>query len=129
MDQSSPGLNELADASKRIAQRSLDIGANRLELLILEVEEERDRLFRSIIMAAVAGVLGLLAGIAFTIGVAAYFWGNHPARAMAVLTLLYAGGGALLYSKFTGFTKQAQLFSATLDQLRKDRECLAKILQ
>ncbi len=119
----------MAGASKRAAERTLELGVNRLELLILEVEEERDRLMRCVQMAAGAAVLGLLAGIAFTVGVAMFFREHHPALAMAVMTLLYGGGAAALYSKYSKLQKQSQLFSATLEQLQKDRECLVKILK
>jgi len=37
-------------ASRRIAQRSLDVAANRVELLMVEAQEERDRLLRALYM-------------------------------------------------------------------------------
>jgi uncharacterized membrane protein YqjE len=42
----------------------LAIGENRFELLMVEVQEERERLLHAIVLALGAAALGLLAGMA-----------------------------------------------------------------
>ncbi len=125
MDESRPTLTELVGASRRAAQRTLDIGANRLELLIVELHEERERLLLTLAMALGAAALALLAGIAFTLGVMVLLWEHSPAIAMGVLMLLYGAGAAFLYTRVMRLQRTCEMFTATLEQLRKDRECLA----
>jgi uncharacterized membrane protein YqjE len=47
---------------------------------------------------------------------------------LLILTALYAAAGICLYRRLTGLLRNWQTLSATLDQLRKDRACLEKIL-
>ena len=51
MENSINGLGPLAASSKHFARRLLTIGENRLELLMVEVQEERERLLRAILLA------------------------------------------------------------------------------
>jgi uncharacterized membrane protein YqjE len=129
MDESRPTLAEVVGASRRAAQRTLDIGANRLELLIVELHEERERLLLTLAMALGAAALSLLAGIAFTIGVMVLLWEHSPAIAMGVLMVLYGGGAVFLFIRVIKLQRTCEMFTATLEQLRKDRECLAPDLR
>jgi MFS family permease len=81
------------------------------------------------LLVVVAAVLALLAGIAFTLGITVLLWEHSPGAILAVLTALYALGAALLYVKVIRMQQACELFTATLDQLRKDRECLARNLR
>jgi uncharacterized membrane protein YqjE len=128
MDPSRPTLAELAGASKRVTQRTFDIGANRLELLIVELHEERERLLRAIQLALGAAALALLTGVALTLGIMVLLWDHSAVVALGVLTVLYGSGAALLYAHFNHLVRDCQMFTATLDQLRKDRDCLARNL-
>jgi uncharacterized membrane protein YqjE len=128
MESSRPTLVELAGASKRVVQRTLDMGANRLELLIVELHEERERLLLTVIMVLAAAALALLAGIAFTLAIMVLLWDRSPVTALAILTALYAAGAAFFYTKVLRLQRTCEMFTATLDQLRKDRECLANSL-
>ena len=51
MEPSTVNLEQLAATSKHFARRLLTIGENRLELLMVEVQEERVRLLRAIVLA------------------------------------------------------------------------------
>lgn len=66
MDTGPANAGPLVEASKRFARRLLTIAENRFELLMVEVQEERTRLLRSILLALGVAALGLLAGVAFT---------------------------------------------------------------
>jgi len=118
------GLLELAGMTGRAARRTLEMGATRIELLFLELQEERDRLLLSIQMALCAAVLGLLAGNALTLGVMVLLWEHHPAAALGAATLIYAGAAAFCCTRYARLQRDYQMFSATLDQLKKDRDCL-----
>ena len=82
-----------------------------------------------VIVALLLDSTKLLAGIAFTLGVVAVFWEHAPVAALAILMACYAAGAALLYAKLVRLQRTCELFASTLDQLRKDRECLANNLR
>ena len=118
----------LADVSKRLAQRALVICENRVELLMVEVQEERERILRTFWLALGAAAFGLLAGVALTAVVAIAFWRTSPIIALLILTALYAAAAAFLFMNLVRLQRDWQTLPTTLDQLKKDRECLEKNL-
>lgn len=120
---------DIAAASKRVAQRAIALGENRLELLMVEVQEARQRLLRAFLLALGMAVFGLLAGIALTIGIIILFWESSPLAAVAVLVLLYSGAAVFLHAQLSRLQRDWEPFPATLGQLRKDCECLGSDLR
>jgi uncharacterized membrane protein YqjE len=118
----------LADASKQVVQRALIICENRLELLMVEIQEERERILRAMWLALGAAVFGLLAGVALTAIVAVVFWQQSPTVALLILTAIYTSAAVFLYACLARLQRNWQTLPDTLDQLRKDRECLGKNL-
>ena len=117
-------LSDLLGASRRMAQRTIDIGANRVELLMVEVQEERERLLLSFHLALASAAFAVLTGFALTFALAVLLW-DHGA--VAVLFSIAAVSGACslyLRRRIVGLQRDYPMFGATLDQLRKDRECL-----
>lgn len=117
-----------ATASKRVVKRLLGIFENRLELAVVEIQEEREKVLRSLWLAMVAAVCVLLAGIVLTVLVARIFWGNHPIAALLTLMALYLTVAVIFYFRLTKLQRDWQTLPATVEQLRKDRECLGKNL-
>ncbi len=128
MEPSTVGLRQLATTSKTFARRLLTIGENRLELLAVEVQEERERLLHAFLLALGIAVFGLLAGLTLTAAIAVWLWAWSPLAVLLILTLLYAATGICLYLQLMGVLRNWQTLSASLEQLRKDRACLEKIL-
>jgi uncharacterized membrane protein YqjE len=130
MDETPPtdSSPDLGIAVKRLLQRFFIIGENRLHLLLVEAEEERKRFLCAVAMGAIAAGFALLTGISFTLLIVLIFWDNHPAIALLVLTVVYAGVAAACYAKMDNVLKDWQTLPATIDQLKKDRECLEKQL-
>jgi uncharacterized membrane protein YqjE len=106
----------------------LTIGENRFELLMVEVQEERERLLRAILLALGVAALGLLAGIALTATLVVWLWEYSPVAVLLTLTGLYGATAVCLYRRLTRLLRDWQNLPATLDQLRKDRACLEKDL-
>ena len=125
--ETAPG-RQLVTASKHLARRLVTIGENRLELLTVEVQEERERLLHAVLLALGGAAFGLLAGVAFTGVVVVLFWDYSPVGALLTLTGIYGVAAVVFYRRLTGLLRDWQTFSATLDQLRKDRACLEKKL-
>jgi uncharacterized membrane protein YqjE len=127
MEEPTVSLGQLAATLKHFARRLLTIGENRLELLAVEVQEERDRHLHAILLAFGMAAFGLLAGLTFTAAIVVWLW-VWPVTVLLILTCLYGGAAVFLYRRLTGLRRDWQTLSASLDQLRKDRECLEKIL-
>jgi len=119
---------QVASASRRIIQRLLKIGENRFELLLVELEEERDRVLRALLLALGVAVFGLLAGVALTALILVWLWDRSPVVALLVLTALYGGVSAYLYACLMQLQRDWETLPDTLKQLRKDRECLENTL-
>ena len=119
---------QLLETSKRFARRLLTIGENRFELLMVEVQEERERLLRAILLALGVAAFGLLAGVSLTGAIVVLFWELSRVAALLVLTGLYGATAVCLYRRLTLLLRGWQNLPATLDQLRKDRACLEKNL-
>jgi uncharacterized membrane protein YqjE len=128
MEESTASFRQLAATSKHFVRRLLTIGENRLELLTVEVREEREHHLHVILLALGVAAFGLLAGLALTAAIVVWLWVYSPVVVLLVLSGLYGATGICLYRRLTGTFRDWQTLSASLDQLRKDRICLEKIL-
>jgi uncharacterized membrane protein YqjE len=128
MESSASSVGQLVETSKRFARRLLTIAENRFELLMVEVQEERERLLRAILLALAVAAFGLLAAIALTATIAVLLWQYSPFAVLLTLTSLYGATAVCLYRRLTRLLRDWQNLPATLDQLRKDRACLEKNL-
>jgi uncharacterized membrane protein YqjE len=119
---------KLVETSKRFARRLLTIGENRFQLLMVEVQEERERFLRAILLALGVAAFGLLAGVALTGAIVVLLWELSRVAALLVLTGLYGATAVWLYRRLSLLLHDWQNLPATFDQLRKDRACLEKHL-
>lgn len=126
METSTPSFKLLGLTAKHLARRILAIGENRLELLAVEVREERERLVRAILLALGVAVFGLLAALTLTAALTVWLWNYSPGVLLLTLSALHGTIGVILYRRLTARMRDWLPFSDSLDQLRKDRECLEK---
>ena len=129
MEPAPSNVGRLVESSKRFARRLLTIGENRLELLMVEVQEERERLLHAILLALGVAALGLLAGVTLTGAIVVLLWQHSPVAVLLTLTGLYGVAAVCLYRRLTALLRDWQTLSATFDQLRKDRACLEKSIE
>jgi len=106
----------------------MTIGENRLELLMVEVQEERERLLRAILLALGVALFAFLGGIALTIALVVLLWSLSPIGVLLTLAGLYIAAAIVLYRRFAVLQRNWKTFPATFDQLRKDRACLDQCL-
>ena len=128
MEQPGTHGGRVVEAAKRFARRLLTTGENRLELLMVEMQEERERLLRTILLALGVAAFGLLAGAAATGAIVVLLWDVSRVLALVVLACLYGATAACLYRRLALSLRDWQSLPATLDQLRKDRACLEQNL-
>ena len=115
MEESTVSLGQLATTSKTFARRLLTIGENRLELLTVEVQEERERLLHAFLLALGVATFGLLAGLTLTAAIAVLLWACSPLAVLLILTGLYAAAGICLYRQLNGLMRNWQTLSASLN--------------
>lgn len=119
---SGPGFVE---ALRTLADNALAAVESRVQLIALEVQEEKLRLVRTFIWIS-AVVFTALFALAFgSIAVAVYFWEQARVVVFVSLALGYGLVFLLLVLGFRRFTaRQPTLFSATLEELARDRACI-----
>jgi uncharacterized membrane protein YqjE len=128
MAESTASFGQLARSSKHIARRLLTIGENRLELFRVELQEERERILLACLLALAMAVFGLLASMTLTAAIVVWLWPYSHLAALLSLTGLYGVAVVCLWWRLSGLLRDWESFSASLDQVRKDRACLEKIL-
>jgi uncharacterized membrane protein YqjE len=128
MEESTVSLGQLAATSKEFAHGLLTIGENRLELLAVEVQEGRERLLHAFLLSLGVAALGMLASITLTAAIVVLLWPGSPVTVLLTLTALYGAAAVYLCRRLTMLLRDWQTLAASLDQFRKDRECLEKIL-
>lgn len=118
----SPGL--LASL-RRLAATLVAVFQTRLELLATEVEEERIRLGRLLLLGAAAAFFLALGILTFTLFVIVLFWDTHRLLVTGLLAALYLGAGlAIAFAARREALARPRLFAASLSELAKDRERL-----
>jgi uncharacterized membrane protein YqjE len=129
MDTPPPGFAQLNATARDVARTLLTIGSNRLELLRVEVQEERVLLLQSIFLAFGAAAFGLLCGVTLTGMVVFLFYNTAPVTVMAALLILYGAAAVMIHRRLSGLLREWRNLPSTFDQLRKDRICLETIFE
>ena len=55
-------------------------------------------------------------------------WEQYPVAALLILAALYAAAAAFFYGRLQRLQRDWRTLAGTIDQLKKDRECLGKNL-
>jgi len=98
---------------------------NRLQLLSVELQEEKLRLIQVFIWVAATVFAGMMAIALLTVTIVSFFWDTARFAALGGATVFYAAGLGILWWQFRRFlSRQPQPFAATLGELEKDRACI-----
>ena len=111
------GFGTLASRLGRTALGALE---NRGELLAIELQEEKERLIQTIIMAMGLLFLGLLGMLLLSATIIFIFPPEQRVYAAAGFTVLYLAGAVFTFFKLKSLMKH-QPFAESLKQIRKDR--------
>jgi len=128
MESTQGSFAQLGAAARRFAQRLATVGENRVELLSVEIQEERERLPHAFLVALGVAVFGLLAGLTFTAAIVVLLWVWSPVAVLLTLTVVYGAAGAWLCRRLTALMQNWETLPDSLDQIRKDRAFLEKLL-
>lgn len=111
------------DSLRRLAGTLLAAVQTRLELVATDIEEERAWIARMAILAALAGFCLALAVNLVVLFLVVLFWDTNRLLAIGALAGLFAAFAvALALAARSTAARRPRLFSATLAELRKDRE-------
>ena len=109
---------------KRLLDTLLATAQNRLELFVVELQEEKCRLIEALLCAAAVAAFGMMTLALVTFTVVAIFWENGRIAALVGLSVTYLVVTALAWRALQKRLKSDSAFSGTLGELKKDRSCL-----
>jgi len=110
---------------RALAASFLGLVRTRVELAVVELQEEGERKKAMLVLAAAAGVFLTLGALLFAIFVIVCFWDTHRVAAAGVMTLLYLAIGAYSVMRLKQSTAASPPpFAATLEELKRDVDAL-----
>ena len=117
----------LADSLHGIVDAGLQTAQTRLELLAVELQEEKLRLTGLALNTVLAGLLLGFGLVFLMVFLTVLFWEEHRLLALGVSTAVCLGGGLLAASNAArAFRSGTKLFSASLAEFARDRAALKK---
>jgi uncharacterized membrane protein YqjE len=118
-----PGRAEgLFESLRNLARTSVAIVQTRIEIFASEIDEERTRLARIAVLAALAAFCLGLAVILLVFFLVVLYWDTDRLLAIGVLAGVFAVGGiAACLVLRAAVSQRPKFLSATLAELRKDR--------
>lgn len=118
-----PSQAGFLSALRRLGASLVGILHTRAELLARELERERVRVTRLLLLGVVALFFFALGAITFTVFIVVLFWDSQRLVAIGFLTVFYfaVSIGLALFIK-RGAAQAAKPFASTIAQLKKDRE-------
>ncbi|AGI25147.1 hypothetical protein H681_16395 [Pseudomonas sp. ATCC 13867] len=110
---------------RRLGAAFLGLLHGHVELLGIELQEQKARTLQILLLAGLALVFALLLLIGLSTLVLLVFWDSYRLQAAIGLCLFYIAGSALsAWRLYQLLSDERSPFSATLDELARDRERL-----
>ena len=109
---------------RRLLRTGLAISQNRIELFLVELQEERWRLFDDLLLAGVVLILTLMTLLTATVAIAFLCVRADRLNLLGGLILAYLAATIVGIWRLRARLGKRVLFSATLAELKKDKACL-----
>jgi uncharacterized membrane protein YqjE len=109
---------------RRLLKIIAAIATNRVELLLIEWNEERLRLVETLLLAGIVLLLALMTLMTATLSIVVVCLINHQPGLVVALGLVYLLATLACYWRLRIRLKNWAPFAATLAELKKDKECL-----
>ena len=117
----------LLESLRGVAKTFVALVQTRIEIFASEVDEERTRFGRILVLAVVALFCLGLAVVLGVLLIAVLFWENNRLLALGILTGVFALGGLFaLVALRSAVRDRPKFLSATLAELRKDQKELER---
>jgi len=112
----------LFESLRSLARTFVALVQTRIEIFASEIDEERTRLARIAVLAAIAALCIALAVILLVFFLVVLFWDTDRLLAIGALAAIFAVGGiAACLGLRAAVSQRPKFLSATLAELRKDR--------
>jgi len=112
----------LFESLRNLARTFVALVQTRVEIFASEIDEERTRLARIAVLAAIAALCIALAVILLVFFLVVLFWDTNRLLAIGVLAGVFAVGGiAACLGLRAAISQRPKFLSTTLAELRKDR--------
>jgi uncharacterized membrane protein YqjE len=125
MDSRAPGSSGLLGNLRGFADGLLGSAHDRLELLAVELHEEKHRLVQIFIWISAIVFLAMLAMVFVSFAIVVLLWDSGRLLAVCGLAGAYVAGLIAVVVSFRRYLqRQPKPFAATLGELREDRACI-----
>ena len=112
-------------ALRRLLGSATAMLQTRLELIGIELAEEKDRLIAVLFLGLAGMMFAMLALIALTALIAIAFWDTYRWQALAGLTFVYGAAAVFCGLKARrGLHTAPLVFQETIEEFQKDRDAL-----
>lgn len=110
---------------RRLASNGIELLSTRIELFVLELQEEKFRLVEALIWASAGVFLAGMTLIIFSFLLVFLAWGNPQICLLILiaLSLLYSGLAAWSFLRLRAILTKKP-FHSTIESLKRDRACL-----
>ncbi|HEV2318568.1 MAG TPA: phage holin family protein [Verrucomicrobiae bacterium] len=112
------------ESLRRLCGAGMALLHNRLELLVVELHEDRLRLLEALLLLIAIVALGLLTLALAAAGVIVLVWSSFHVMGLFVLSAIGLAATLLAGWRLHFRLKNWPLLPGTFEQLKKDRECL-----
>jgi uncharacterized membrane protein YqjE len=120
-----PGSSGLLGSLRGFADSLIGSAHDRLELLAVELHEEKYRLIQIFIWISAIVFLVMLATVFASFALVVLLWETSRTAVVCVLAGSYIAAALATIIGFSRYLKrQPKPFAATLRELREDRECI-----
>lgn len=127
MDQTPPGRPGLVDSFRSLGEGLLASVQGRLELLSVELHEEKFRLIQIFFWISAALFSGMLAITFASLTLVYIFWETARIAVLGGLAAFYVAAFAAIAFGFKRYlARQPRPFAATMQELQEDRACIRK---
>ena len=125
METRAPGPSGLLGSLRGFADGLIGSAHDRLELLAVELHEEKYRLIQIFIWISAIVFLVMLAMVFASLALVVLLWDTARVAVVCILAGAYIAAALIAIFGFRRYLKrQPKPFAATLRELREDRECI-----
>ena len=124
MSEASNTKSGILASLKRILDTLLAGAQNRVELFVVELQEEKCRFVEIVICLAALVALSMMALMLVTFAIVILFWDGYRLISIGVLTGFYLIGAGLAWRALQARLNSRAAFADTLEEMRKDLACL-----
>jgi uncharacterized membrane protein YqjE len=124
METSTESDRGMFSSAKNVLNTALAGVENRIELFLVELREERFRVFDVLLLGFAGAMLGFMALLTVTVTLVVIFWDSARVPVLIVLSACYSLATIGILWQLKVRLRNWSSFSATLEELKKDRACL-----